>query len=72
MLRHVAGLEAIQHLLEKHTLVRRVLVHEHESAITLEHDVESAHDADEPERDTQERRGFQRGARGRGGWGSDQ
>ena len=47
----------VQHLLEQNPLVRRVLVEQHQSAVGFQHDIEFADDADEPQRDVEQRRG---------------
>jgi hypothetical protein len=56
-------LDAVQHLLEQNPFVRRVLVEQHESAVGFQQHIKPADDADEPERDVEQRRG-----RGRRRW----
>ena len=58
--------EAVEHLLEQDPLVRGVLVEQDESAVGFEHDIKSADDADQAQRDVEERdaaRGVRRGCR---------
>ena len=50
-------LEAVQHLLEQNPFVRRVLVEQHQSAIGFQHDIKPADDADEAQRNIEQRRG---------------
>ena len=66
-------LETIEHLLEQNSLMRRVLIEQDEAAIRLEHNIEPADDADEPERHFQQ--GYWAPDRGwrcvrNGGWGN--
>jgi len=50
-------LEAIEHLLEQNPFVRGVLVEQHQTAVGFEDDVKLADDADQPQRDIEQRSG---------------
>ena len=49
--------EAVEHLLEKDALVGGVLIEQDEAAIRFEHDIEATDDADEAQRNIQQRDG---------------
>jgi hypothetical protein len=55
-----AALKPFEHLFKQNPLVRRVLIEQHQSAIGFEHGVKPADDADETERDAEQRRGSER------------